>query len=130
MVVGRAVLGMLSAVLLSGASSRGQAKEAAPSSMRGTLFPAAVHFVDTYCSACHSREGKDRKHARGYAILQLDSYDDWKASAKVIVAVTDKWHLRGKIMPPPTAKAQPSDAERHEILAWIGRGSPNTADGR
>lgn len=129
--VGRAVLVVLSAVLFSGPSPRAAApSEPAPAVMQGTLFPKAVHFVKRYCSACHCRAGKDRKHARAYAILRLDKYDEWKESAKVIAAVTDKWHLDGRIMPPPQARAQPSDAERIEMLEWIGRGSPNTADGR
>ena len=67
---------------------------------------------------------------RAYGVLQLDTYEQWKADTKVITAVIDKWHLDGKIMPPAKATAQPTDAERKAILDWLARGSPNTLDGK
>ncbi len=98
--------------------------------MRDTLYPAARAFVRRCCASCHSDGGDHPKHERAYRIMKLDTYADWRESSKVILAVIDKRHLDGKIMPPPGASAQPSDAERLAIVQWIERGSPNTIDGK
>lgn len=110
-------------------SSRAGAENPKPK-FSGCKYPAATSFVKTYCAQCHSAEGADAQHTRAYAVLQLDTYDQWKSSAKVILAVLDKWHLDGRIMPPTNHKAQPTDAERSQIVAWLTRGSPNTPQGK
>lgn len=106
---------------------------AGPKSLAGCKYPAATAFVDKYCASCHTQGGvapdaKTKK--RAYGVLQLDTYEQWKADTKVITAVLDKWHLDGKIMPPAKAVSQPTDAERKAILDWLARGSPNTLDGK
>jgi uncharacterized membrane protein len=98
--------------------------------MQGCKYPAASAFVEKYCSECHTSAGGHALKKRAYAVLQLDTYDQWKSGTKVILAVLDKWHLDGKIMPPPKATAQPTDAERKATLDWLGRGSPNTPSGK
>lgn len=124
-----AIVGGAVAALVAAASTTASA-ETAPKSMQGCKYPAASAFVEKYCSGCHTSTGGDALKKRAYAVLQLDTYDDWKAGTKVITAVLDKWHLDGKIMPPPKATAQPTDAERKAILDWLGRGSPNTPSGK
>ena len=122
---GRALAVALFAGLAASLGAAEAPADVAARSLRGCHDAAAVAFVDRYCAACHTASGRDPKQRRAYAVLQLDRYEQWKASATVIVAVVDKWHLDGRIMPPPSAKAQPTDAERRAILAWLARGSPD-----
>jgi uncharacterized membrane protein len=98
--------------------------------LAGTAYTPAQTFVERYCAGCHTRDGKHSKHEAAYPELHLDTYQDWKGHQPVIRGVIDKWHLDGKIMPPPSARAQPTDAERRMIVAWLARGSPNTKDGK
>ena len=98
--------------------------------MTGTRYPAGKRFVERYCAGCHTEAGADPQKRRAYAVLQLDTYEQWKGSQKVLTAVLDRWHLDGRLMPPPTARPQPTDAERRAALDWLRRGSPNTPDGR
>lgn len=120
----------LAALAVLAALSRLAIADTAPKSMQGCKYPAASAFVERYCSECHTATGGHALKKRAYAVLQLDTYDQWKSGTKVITAVLDKWHLDGRIMPPPKASAQPTDAERKAILDWLARGSPNTATGR
>ncbi len=115
-----------------GALAMSHAAAARPPSqaMRGTLYAPARAFVQKNCAACHSQGGTNGQHDRAYRIMRLDTYADWLASTKIILAVVDTRHLDGKVMPPPKATAQPSDAERLRIVEWLERGSPNTADGK
>jgi len=106
------------------------AREGAARPMAGTAFPAARRFVEKWCADCHTASGTSPKHDLAYPELHLDTYDDWRLHQPGIRSVIDKWHLEGKIMPPPTVKAQPSDDDRRAMLAWIARGSPNTVDGK
>jgi len=123
----RALCTFAAAALLVAASSA--LAEPSPKAMKGCHYPAASAFVEKYCAGCHTSTGTQAQKKRAYAVLQLDTYDEWKEQTKVITAVLDKWHLDGKIMPPPKASAQPTDAERKAILDWLARGSPNTAAG-
>jgi uncharacterized membrane protein len=104
--------------------------DSTPKSMKGCLYPQGSAFVETYCADCHTKPGASPSQKRAYAVLQLDTYDQWKASSKVILAVVNKWHLDGSIMPPASASPQPPDTERHMIVDWLTRGSPNTPSGQ
>jgi hypothetical protein len=84
--------------------------------------PAASAFLKKYCAPCHAAGGPDD---RAFAVFQLDGHRQWREDETVVAAVVNRWHLDGKIMPPPQARAQPSDDERRALLEWIARGSPN-----
>jgi uncharacterized membrane protein len=96
----------------------------------GVAYEPARRFVNSYCAPCHARGGPLPDHMRAYQVLHLDSYQDWKAGKRIILAVIDRWHLDGKIMPPPTAPAQPTDDERLQMIDWTQRDAPNSADGQ
>lgn len=106
------------------------AADAPKKPLDGCRYPAATAFVSKYCAGCHTDAGTHAQKKRAHAVLQLDTYDGWKSETKVITAVLDKWHLDGKIMPPPKATAQPTDPERRAMLDWLARGSPNTPNGK
>jgi cytochrome c5 len=87
----------------------------------------ADQFAARYCAACHSEAGQDRSRPRAHRIFDLDAAGKWQGSRRILLAVLDKWHLDGKIMPPPRAHPQPSDDERRAIIDWIARGAPGAA---
>lgn len=125
----RARVALAFASLLASVSALAAA-DAPKKPLDGCRYPAATAFVSKYCAGCHTEGGTHAQKKRAHAILQLDTYEGWKADAKVITAVLDKWHLDGKIMPPAKASAQPGDAERKAMLEWLARGSPNTPNGK
>jgi hypothetical protein len=88
-------------------------------------YQPARRFLARYCADCHAPGGRAPEHERAFAIFQLDGRRQWREDQTVVSAVLDRWHLDGKIMPPPAARPQPSDAERKLILDWIGRDSPD-----
>ncbi len=100
------------------------------SPMAGTHYPQGRKFAQRYCMPCHASVGAHALKKRAYQAFNVDSFGTWKNNRSVIVGVLDRWHLDGKIMPPPEASAQPSDADRRLILSWMERGVPNTVDGR
>lgn len=123
-------LGLSVAFTLAFTLGSGAASADAPKALEGCAYAPARAFAQKYCGSCHTSAGTHAQKKRAYAVLQLDTYEQWKADAKVVTAVLDKWHLDGKIMPPPKAQAQPTDAERRLVLDWLARGSPNTATGK
>jgi uncharacterized membrane protein len=95
-----------------------------------TRYAAADAAIVAYCAGCHSKDGANQQHDRAYQVLSLDRYEDWHSQTTVIAAVLDKAHPDGRVMPPPDAPAQPTDAERSLLLDWTRRGAPDTPDGR
>jgi hypothetical protein len=98
--------------------------------LAGTLYAPARRFVEAYCAGCHWEGGQNPKKKRALPAMRLDSYQGWSTHQSVLKGVLDRWHPDGKVMPPRSAHAQPSDAERRIILEWLARGSPNTVDGK
>jgi uncharacterized membrane protein len=126
-----AAIAIAAFVVTSAAASRVAAKDPARlAAMSGTQFAPGRVFVERWCADCHSQVGTNAKHARAYNALRLDKYEEWKGHQAAIRGSIDKWHLDGKLMPPRDAKSQPTEADRRTILAWLDRGSPNTADGK
>jgi mono/diheme cytochrome c family protein len=101
-----------------------------PRAMEGARYPPGRSFAVTYCAPCHTEGGAHPRRKDAHAAFAMDTFDEWQAAFGVLRGVLDPSHLDGKIMPPPDAPAQPSEAERRLVLEWVLRGSPNTADGR
>jgi hypothetical protein len=80
-------------------------------------------FAERYCASCHGEAGADGLQPRAHAIFTSDDVSQWRASPRIVQAVLDRWHLDGKIMPPPSARAQPADDERRAVLSWLRRGT-------
>jgi cytochrome c5 len=102
----------------------------AAQALSGARYLPGQRFVERHCASCHADHGRDRLRARAHRVFAVDRYAQWQSGGRILLAVLDKWHLDGKVMPPPQAAEQPSDDERRQILDWIRRGSPNTPDGR
>jgi cytochrome c5 len=108
---------------LAGACSRPQPTAGAGPS----VSEQAEQFATRYCAGCHSEAGQDPLRPRAHRIFDLDAAGKWRGSRRILLAVLDKWHLDGKIMPPPRAHPQPSDDERRAIIDWIAHGAPSAA---
>jgi uncharacterized membrane protein len=97
--------------------------------LEGTEYLPARRIAQTYCGPCHSKGGDDPLPDRAYKGFKLDTYDQMKSRLFLMLnALTI--HGTHADMPPPTAKLQPTDAERHLLLDWVERNCPNTPDGR
>jgi cytochrome c553 len=86
-------------------------------------FTSTVHpFVQTYCITCH---GSDKPEAE----LDLSPY----ATMERVTAGFGFWEhvlerLEAGDMPPEKAKKHPTEAQSHEIVAWIKRLKKNEAE--
>ena len=97
-----------------------------PAALVGAPDSPGRRFAERYCASCHTQAGAHRLRPRAHGIFAIDRISEWRGSQRILLAVLDKWHLDGKVMPPPQADAQPSDDERRAILDWIRRGSPDS----
>ncbi len=105
------ISGVAAAILLSA-----QVKSVAPPSTapaaRLSQTASQRQFLDRYCATCHNEQLK----SGGLSLVHVDlsrpgsQPDLWE---KVVRKV------RTGVMPPP-GMPQPSDADRHAILAWLG----------
>jgi hypothetical protein len=98
-------------------------------------YEPARRLVSLYCADCHAQAGNNESHsdAWGYAI-RLDTYAEWAKGSEKLIERLDP--ALAAIQDPPVDPMpstgfpyQPSQAERDTLLAWLKRGSPNTADG-
>lgn len=98
-------------------------------------YEPARRLVSLYCADCHAQAGNDDSHddAWGHAI-RLDTYAEWAKGSEKLIERLDP--AIAAIQDPPVDPMpstgfplQPSQAERDTLLAWLKRGSPNTADG-
>jgi hypothetical protein len=76
---------------------------------RDTVLP----FVKNYCTGCH---GKDKPKA-DVDLAAFTSVESIAKNYRQWVAVRDQ--LKDGVMPPETAKKQPTAAERRAVVAWI-----------
>jgi uncharacterized membrane protein len=97
--------------------------------LKGTLYEPARQIVQKYCSGCHWKDGQDPRQKVAYPAFHVDTYEDWATSGTILLAVLDKWHPDGDVMPPPDA-IEPPDDDRRTLLDWIRRNSPNSSDGK
>lgn len=73
-------------------------------------FPA---FLESYCLECHD----DLAKKGGLDLSRFLTEDDVMADREVWAAVHEK--IESHQMPPPKEDAQPTDADRTALLAWI-----------
>jgi hypothetical protein len=79
-----------------------------------TIPAAPANFLDRHCLDCHDRETR-----KGEVNLEFDEIDWRKAKTRahwerVLNAIAER-------QMPPKKKAQPSDAERSAVVAWLDR---------
>lgn len=90
----------------------------------------ARKFTGKYCMECHSADGTNPKQEKAYPNLGVANYREWMEASGAVPGVLDKAALEGPVMPPKSAKNQPTDEERKIMVEWVRRGSPNTDSGR
>jgi hypothetical protein len=121
---------LLNAILLVACGGGGERVLPGGPGMTGTMYAEGRLFAQSYCGPCHASDGQHARRPIAIRSFKMDSYQDWQEAFGILRAVLDRWHPDGTVMPPSFAPAQPSDAERRRVLAWVERGSPNTPDGR
>ena len=121
----------LAACRPSGSAVDGPDAKNAGVKLKDIRYEPGRKFAQTYCTPCHTENGTHPEQPKGYEVFQVDTYEQWRTNRTILLAVIDKWHLDGHLMPPEAALAKdPADADRKQVIEWLQRGSPNTPEGQ